>query len=278
MLLRLLMRAIEKWICVTCGTQYPRAELPPASCPICTDSRQFVGFDGQQWTTLAQLRAEYSNKFEEEEPGVHSFHTNPTFGIGQRAFLIQTSNGNILWDCLALLDASTEQTIRQLGGIAHIAISHPHYYTTMLEWSQTFGDAPIYLHSADRRWVTHSSDLIRFWSGDILEIAPGLTLLHTPGHFDGFQVLHWRDGASGKGALFCGDQPQVCMDRRWVSFMYSYPNLIPLRIGQVDKIVQTLTAWQFDRVYGAFPKRTVMNEAHSRLHASADRYRRALRP
>jgi hypothetical protein len=264
------------WICATCGTQHEPSEAPPSECAICTDPRQFVGLDGQQWTTLAQLRDNHHNEFVEEEAGVLSFHTVPDFAIGQRAFLIRTSAGNVLWDCISLLDTETERRIRELGGIHQIAISHPHYYTTMAEWSRAFGHAPVYLHAADRRWVLRSGSNVRFWYGDKLELAPGLTLIHTPGHFDGFQVLHWRDGAVAKGALFCGDQPQVCMDRRWVSFMYSYPNLIPLAPLQVEAIVRTLAAFPFDRIYGAFPKRTVFHSARERLHASAERYLAAI--
>ena len=29
--------------------------------------------------------------------------------------------------------------MNELGGIAAIAISHPHYYTSMVEWSRAFG-------------------------------------------------------------------------------------------------------------------------------------------
>ncbi|MBV8769958.1 MAG: MBL fold metallo-hydrolase, partial [Hyphomicrobiales bacterium] len=40
------------FICVTCGTQFSPTEAPPSLCPICTDDRQFVGWEGQAWTTL----------------------------------------------------------------------------------------------------------------------------------------------------------------------------------------------------------------------------------
>lgn len=43
--------AQELYICVTCGTQFAPTEEPPANCPICDDDRQYIGFNGQQWTT-----------------------------------------------------------------------------------------------------------------------------------------------------------------------------------------------------------------------------------
>jgi len=157
-----------------------------------------------------------------------SIHTEPTFGIGERAFLVQTPEGNVLWDCVALLDEETRKKIDAWGGLHAIAISHPHYYTTMVEWSRAFGNAPIYLHERDRRWVMRPDANIRLWTGETTKLPGELTLIHTGGHFDGFQVLYWPTGCSGKGVVLAGDQPEVCSARNWVTFMYSYPNYIPL--------------------------------------------------
>jgi len=264
------------FICVTCGTQFAPSARPPVECAICADSRQFVGFEGQQWTTLEDLRHRYHNVIREEERRLRSIHTEPHFAIGERAFLLQTGRGNVLWDCVALLDAATFDAVRQLGGIAAIAISHPHYYTTMVEWSLAFGDAPIYLHAADRQWVMRPHPNIRFWSGDREMLLDDLCLIHTPGHFDGFQVLYWAAGAEGKGVLFSGDQPQVCMDSRWVSFMYSYPNYIPLGARAVDEIGRRLEPYTFDRIYGAFPRRTVVSDAKGAIQRSSERFIRAI--
>jgi len=263
------------FICVTCGSQFSSTAEPPQQCPICMDPRQFVGLDGQQWMTLDELRLHHRNTIVPEEPGLHSIHTEPAFAIDQRAFLLQTPKGNVLWECLALLDQPTIAAIRQLGGVAAIAISHPHYYTTMVEWSVAFDNAPIHLHSADRSCVMRPHANIRFWSGDQTKLLDDLRLIHTPGHFEGFQVLHWPAGAEGRGVLFSGDQPQVCMDRRWVSFMYSYPNFVPLDSRTIERIVNTLGGYAFDRIYGAFPKRTVQADAKEVLRRSAERFIRA---
>ena len=92
----------------------------------------------------------HSNKFRRLAPGLTTIETTPPFGIGQRAILASTPDGNVLWDCIALIDDATVDLLKGLGGVAAIAISHPHYYTTMVEWSRAFGDVPIYLHAADR--------------------------------------------------------------------------------------------------------------------------------
>jgi hypothetical protein len=82
-------------ICVTCGTQFPPANLPPEHCPICYHERQFVGPLGQQWTTLEDLQRRHRNSLFQEGKGIWGMATVPAFGIGQRALLVQTTAGNV---------------------------------------------------------------------------------------------------------------------------------------------------------------------------------------
>lgn len=271
------MPATFAYLCVTCGTQFPPGDTPPSVCPICADERQYLGRHGQEWITLdAMRRGEWKNVVRAQEPGVWTIATEPSFAIGQRALLIRTAQGNVLWDCVSFIDDRTVRAVRELGGIAAIAISHPHYYGSMVEWSRAFGDAPIHLHTADRRWVMRHDDRLRFWSGETLALGDELTLVHTGGHFEGFQVLHWRAGAEGRGVLFSADQPQVTPDGRWVSFMYSYPNFIPLDAASVRRITAALEPWEFDRIYGAFTPGVVVADAKAVIARSAERYLRHL--
>jgi hypothetical protein len=264
------------FICATCGTQFTATTTPPAGCPICLDERQYVGHAGQQWITLGELRKTHENVFAQVEPGLHSIHPRPKAGIGQRAFLIRTPEGNVLWDCVAPLDTATIEAVKKLGGLAAIAVSHPHYYTTVVEWSHAFGKVPVYLHTLDAKWVMRPDEVVKFWESETRALFGGLTLVKTGGHFDGFQVLHWPGGAEGKGVFLCGDQPYVCADRRWVSFMYSYPNLIPLGPAAIRQIVESLKPFAFDRLYGAFPDQVVKSDAKAAVERSAARYLKML--
>jgi hypothetical protein len=267
---------MEAHICVTCGTQYPPAEAAPAACPICEDERQYIGWGGQRWTTLAALRRDYHNVIKPEEPGLTGIGTHPSFAIGQRALLVQAPGGNILWDCISLIDDPTVAAVRALGGVAAIAISHPHYYSAMVEWSRAF-DAPIYLHAADRRWVMRPDPAIVFWEGETRPLGEGLTLIRCGGHYEGGAVLHWAAGAEGRGALLAGDILQVVQDRRWVSFMWSYPNLIPLPAATVRRVAAAVAPYAFDRLYGAWWERVVARDAGAAVARSAERYIAALR-
>ena len=265
------------FICSTCGTQYPPSEGPPASCPICTDERQYVPASGQSWTTLERLKSAHSNKFRRLAAGLTTIETTPAFAIAQRAILVQTPAGNVLWDCIALIDEATIDLVKGMGSLTAIAISHPHYYTTMVEWSHAFGGVPIYLHVADRDWVMRADASVQFWDGDTMPIAPGLTLVRLGGHFAGGTVLHWPAGAGGKGALLSGDIVQVVQDNKSVSFMWSFPNFIPLSAPRVEGVVNSLRPYTFDRIHGAFADRTIWSDGKGVLERSADRYLKIIR-
>lgn len=268
--------ASENFICATCGTQYPASEKPSSHCPICEDERQYVGHAGQKWLTRGELASKHKMVRREQEQGLTGIGLEPPFGINQRALLVQTPHGNVLWDCISLVDDATIAAIKQLGGLAAIAVSHPHYYSAMVDWSHAFGGVPIHLHEADRAHVVRPDPVVKFWGGETMAVLPGLTLIRTGGHFAGYQVMHWAAGASGKEVLFTGDQPIVAMDRRWVSFMYSYPNLVPLNATAVKRIVAALEPYAFDRIYGAWWHSVVATDAKAAVIRSAERYLKAI--
>jgi glyoxylase-like metal-dependent hydrolase (beta-lactamase superfamily II) len=264
------------FICTTCGTQYAESASPPPACPVCADPRQYLKPAGQQWTTLESLRRTHKNTLRAEEPGLISLGVEPPFAIGQRAFFLRSPGGNVLWDCLPLVDAALAEAILALGGASAIAVSHPHYYSAMVEWSRALGDAPVYLHAADREWVMRPDPAIVFWEGETRALGEGLTLIRCGGHFDGGTVLHWAGGADRRGVLLSGDILQVAADRRHVSFMWSYPNYVPLGPSAIHRIGAAVQPFAYDRIYGAFEDRTIEHDARAALARSAERYLRAI--
>ena len=264
------------YICITCGTQHAASDQPPPRCAICEDERQFVNWGGQQWTTLERLRERHRIVLRREDPGLEGVGIEPAFAIGQRALLVRTASGNVLWDCIPLIDGAIADAVQGLGGIRAIAISHPHYYSAMVEWSEACDGAPIYLHAADRAWVMRSHPAIRFWEGERHDLGPGLTLIRCGGHFAGGAVLHWAGGASGQGALLAGDILQVTEDRRYVSFMYSYPNYIPLGGATVRHILASLEPFAYEHVYGAWWDRKIVAGGRDAVLRSGERYLKAI--
>ena len=259
------------FICTTCGMQYAESDAPPAQCTICEEERQYVPLQGQTWTTLPALAASRFNGFREHEPAVIGIGTQPSFAIGQRALLVRTPNGNVLWDCISMLDAATVTLINGLGGVSAIAISHPHFYTTMGEWAKAFG-CPIHLNAADQDWIMHPSPAVQLWQGDTFKLWDGVTLIRCGGHFPGGSVLHWAGGAQGRGLVCAGDILAVTTDRKWLSFMRSYPNFIPLSARAVEAIGAAMQPFEFDVLYGHYFDRVIAQDAKQVLEKSVARY------
>lgn len=260
------------FICSTCGTQFDQTEEPPSSCPICDDERQYVHPDGQQWTTLDELKENHKIVVQKKEADLYGFGITPEFGIGQRALLVRTPEGNVLWDCISLVNEATVDLINGLGGLDAIVISHPHYYTSMVEWSKAFGDIPIYLHEKDSKWVQYSHKNITCWNGETKQLFDGITLYNLGGHFEGGTILHWNKGANNKGVLLTGDILQVVSDRKHLSFMYSFPNYIPLNKQAVEHITDILEPLKYDRIYGAWWNQNILDGGKESVKNSARRY------
>lgn len=269
------LSTMSKFICTTCGVQYDESPAPPASCVICSEERQYLGWQGQQWTTLEELRQDHRSRIEPEGPGLTGIGIEPAFAIGQRALHIRAAGG-FVWDCTSLVDDAVTARLGELGGVRGMAISHPHFYSSMVEWSRALGGIPIYLHEADRDWVMRDDPAIVYWGGGALEVGPGLTLIHCGGHFAGSTLLHWAEGADGLGALLTGDSIMVAQDRRTVGFMYSYPNLIPLDATAVQRIVDAVAPFEFEQIYGGWTGKNVLEAGGQAIRYSARRYRHAI--
>jgi len=265
------IKRMPAFICITCGTQFAASDEAPERCPICDEDRQYLPPSGQAWTTHDALIRSHLNCFRQHENDLVGIGTMPMFAIGQRALLLATDSGNVLWDCISLLDQATVAIVRALGGLSGIAISHPHYYASMVEWAHAF-NAPIYLHAGDRQWVMRSDPAVKFWEGDTLPLANGVTLIRCGGHFAGGTVLHWAQGGDGHGALLSGDIVQVLPNRNFVSFMRSYPNFIPLSAPAVERIGALLEPYLFDIIYGAWFDRIVPRNGKAIVRNSIARY------
>lgn len=197
-------------------------------------------------------------------PTLLAIQTEPKFAIGQRAFIIRTPAGNIMWDCLTFLDAPTVSTIQKMGGLAGIVISHPHFYATHLLWASVF-NCPVYLASDEQEFLSQpDGEMVTQPStqeqdpdmptlpGALpeIELGParvfingpvgvakaitasdgrptGVTAYKVGGHFPGSLVLSWD------GKLFTADTLMptpagIGHQRKGMNsfvFMWSYPNV-----------------------------------------------------
>ncbi len=258
----------NKNICHTCGTKY--AEPLPGVCLICADDRQYVPATGQQWTSYHILNKKSSIRFSNLLPNVFDLRIVPAFAIAQKAHLICSPGGNVLWDCLPFIDEASVAFIRSIGGIRAIAISHPHYYSLMAVWAEVF-DCPIYLHEADQEWIMDKSPRIQLWNGASHKLWDNMSLIHTAGHFAGSTVLH-APAVGDKGSLFVGDSLYVAHSLKFISMMHSYPNAIPLPERDILYISEQVNKLNFDGMYGAFEWQNVHTGAKELFVQSVKRY------
>ncbi|KAI9744408.1 MAG: hypothetical protein M1818_001937 [Claussenomyces sp. TS43310] len=265
------MASKDLLICTACGTQFDETDSSElTSCRVCDDPRQFVPPSGQSFTTLASLQSDYKNKHEPfpMDDRFTSIWTEPKFGIGQRCILIKTSAGNVLWDCITFLDEETVRWIEDQGGLQAIVISHPHYYTTHLEWAETF-KCPVYLSAEDSKWLcredkTSSRKLIEAGKTE-LEIpdkegnSTGVKAIKLGGHFPGSLVTLYDGRLNVADTLVTTpaglgdwkDKPRP-EGMNSFAFFWSIPNMIPLPPDEIAGMWTVLRDYEFGSTHGAF--------------------------
>jgi glyoxylase-like metal-dependent hydrolase (beta-lactamase superfamily II) len=247
----------EKIICTACSTQYSHEKL--LVCPICNDDRQYVPETGQTWTTLDELADHYSIITKKLSNNLYELKMVPAFAIGQRALLVIAPGGNILWDCIALLNEPAIEFIRSRGGLKAIAFSHPHYYSTMNEWAKTF-NCPIYIHQKDEQWIFNKGTQVSLWNGTEKELWDGIRMINIGGHFAGSCILHVPFLSPG-GTVLCGDTFYISPNKKHMAVMYSYPNRIPLPLDEIQRIKEQMLSIQFDTMHGFYDYQNIYSNA-----------------
>ena len=254
------------WVCETCGVEYPAGEEPPPLCPVCDDERQYVPPTGQAWTSLQRLQRDGERiLIEKLEPDLYGLSAVPRVGIGQRALLLRSPEGNLLWDPTGYVDEAAAAAVQDLGGVAVIATSHPHMFGAQTSWSRMLGDPPVLVNEADRAWVQRDEPCVRTWSGEE-EVLPGILLRTIGGHFPGSAVAHWD-----RGVVLSGDTVFPGPSQRWVTFQRSFPNDIPLSAAVVRRVADTVCELPFERMYGNLGN-LIPEDARGAVLRSAERY------
>jgi hypothetical protein len=255
--------------CNTCGTAYPDVAAQE-TCIICLDERQWVPAAGQSWTTPAELHLKHSVKLNRLQERLYEIEVNPVFAIGQRALLVLSEQGNVLWDCIPLLDELTIEFIKSKGGLKAIAFSHPHFYSNMNEWADIF-DCPIYIHQNDEEHIMVKGNHIQLWKGDEKDLWDGMKIICIGGHFAGSSILH-VPFLSPEGAIICGDTLFLSPNKKHFSVHYSSPNRIPLPLSEVHRIKKRFDNIAFDSFYGYHNMQNLNKDVKQTLEISMARY------
>ncbi|KZT21752.1 hypothetical protein NEOLEDRAFT_1138952 [Neolentinus lepideus HHB14362 ss-1] len=283
-------------ICTTCGIQYTSTNRRPYrtgdeesgdGCVICLDERQYVAPTGQNWTTWRKIEEDYKTELvsEEKDRRVVRIMTEPSFGIGQTPFVVNSYRGSVIWDCQAYLsDSAVAQILASTADkpLLGIAISHPHFYGSSVTWARKLG-CKVFISAKDKEWFVRDdrnvAEVVEFWEGDRKVFADGLTMIRCGGHFPGSCVLHWdrsfeppEPNLPTTGVVFCSDTFGIGSDHSKISFMYSYPNMIPLPPWDIQALWHSLRPFAFEDIYGAWPGNLSYGEGRSKVLKSARRF------
>jgi len=162
---------------------------------------------------------------------------------------------------ISFIDPATVDFIKSKGGLKGIVISHPHFYTTHLEWARIF-QCPVYTSKADEEWLNRKDvhGLRKFIEGTT-SIIDGVTAIQAGGHFDGSLILHWEKKIFIADTMMTVPSGFYHKDRlpgtTTFSFMWSYPNMIPLPPSKIYGIWNALKPFEFEESYGGFPGQNV---------------------
>lgn len=258
-----------KIICSTCGTQYLQDSMPE-TCIICSDERQWIPAAGQQWTLPEHLHSKHSIKLNRIQPRLYEFEINPAFSIGQRALLVLSEKGNVLWDCIPMLDELTIEFIKSKGGLKAIAFSHPHFYSNMNDWAETF-NCPIFIHQNDAEHIVVKGPYINLWEGNEKELWDGMKMLLIGGHFAGSSILH-VPFLSKEGSVLCGDTLFLSPSKKHFSAVWSSPNRMPLPVSEMRRIKDRMEGIPFDTFYGYISSQNLDKDVKRIFKESMNRY------
>jgi hypothetical protein len=264
------------FICGSCGTQYAESALPPAHCAICRADARLESTERPTWTTLAEIHGRHTNLIQRVEPHLFSVRPIPALPLGQRALLLGTEHGNILWGCVTVIDDATVRMVRALGGLTAIVVSHPRHFSSVVEWSHAFRGAPIYVHATSRRWLMRPDPVVRYWEGKELSLPGNVTLVHVGSYAEGGTLLHWPAAACGRGALLTGDVLQVVRHRKRVGLLSSSQDLVPRSADGVWALVSALERFQYEALYDTWSDDGITHDARAIVLESASAYLRAI--
>lgn len=194
---------LEHYACSNCGHwQIWFTGQTPILCPICCDTRNALPEDGWEFRDEAWAEASFETSWREVAHDLWAFTASPKFGLGATGWLILREDGNVMFESCPWYSAAALEKIRALGGIRTLAASHPHGYGALWQLQREF-DPVLTIHRAD---IPYSKAFrVNRPADDMHEIAPGLTLHHVGGHYEGHSVLH----DMGARRLFVGDSLKI---------------------------------------------------------------------
>ncbi len=235
------------FVCTNCGF-WQQHFAQPLGCPVCEDVRHTPPDDGYTFLTPNTVAKTHHTMWHAVARDVIMFSTTPQLGIGPVSYLIRQPEGNILFEGTAWYSNDALGYIELLGGVRWIAASHPHAYGGL--WRvQDCLEAELAIQVHDLQW-TNAMRVTWPWD-DRLELAPGVELLHTGGHFPGHAVLFDRE----RRTLFAGDALKFHYDHdqlTGISCHKAFNRQVPLSHVEIRRYRDVIGELDFDHVFTSF--------------------------
>lgn len=256
----LFIMALSYFVCTNCGFWQQHFDLP-TRCPVCEDVRHTPPESNYFWLTPPETNIATDTSWHQVARDVVVFNNAPQLGLGPVSYLMQQPDGNILFEgTVWYSDAALEQ-IAALGGVRWIAASHPHAYGALWRVQERF-QPEVAIQVDDLVW-TNAMRVTWPWD-ERLELAPGVELLHTGGHFPGHAVLFDRNRCT----LFAGDALKFHYNGdqlTGISCHKAFNRQIPLSHGEIRRYREVIGALDFDHVFTSFEDAPVDRDAVLRL-------------
>ena len=234
--------------CANCG--FWQRHFAPPDCPVCTDVRNDLPEDGWHFLPETQVAATHDGQAREVAPGLWAFTTTPALGLAGTGWLIVRDGGNIAFEAAPHYSDAMLDRIAALGGIAFLAASHAHGYGALFQLQRRFDPAIVAIQRDDLRMTKAFRVTMPF--DDHLELAPGYTLHHVGGHYEGQAALHDAPGRR----LFCGDMFKIDQDAggrsHAISSHKAFHKDIPLTHAELRRYRDAIAPLAFDAVLTPF--------------------------
>ena len=239
--------------CTHCGfwhTWFARQSPTTLNCVLCSDVRNALPTDGWDYADAERVARGVRTRWKEFTPGIWGFWCEPRYGLAGTGWLILRDDGNVGFEGAPFYHDDALEQVERLGGLRTLGASHPHGYGALWQLQERFGPELV-IHREDVRYT--KAFRVTTVADDEHEIAPGLTLHHVAGHYEGQCILF----DERHQALFAGDSlkfDDIDAEGRVhsLSCHKGYHYQIPLSRGELRRYREIYQRLPFERAFTPF--------------------------
>ena len=250
-----LLPPLPAYACTNCG-HWQRWPAPgPVTCPVCADVRNALPEHGFEFLTGKQVDELVTCHWGPSPvQGITGFGCSPRFGLDSTGWVIETDAGLVGFECAPWYSTAALAELRRMatahGGLDVLASSHVHGYGALWQLQLELEPAVVAAGVHDLEWT--KAFRVTWPVDEHLQLAPGLTMHRTGGHFPGHTVLH----DSHRGVLFCGDALKVDLDADGgavaLSAHKAFHAQIPLSHAEVRECRAVVAELEFGALFTPF--------------------------